>query len=64
MQYQSWKKNKFVLDKFHLWKYISAAASHLMDSTEDARELIYDAIREKDIWKKWRDFSENVGPMP
>ena len=43
------EKSKFVLDKFHLWKYISAATSHLMDSTEDARELIYDAIREKDL---------------
>lgn len=43
------EKSKFVLDKFHLWKYISAATSHLMDSTEDARELIYEAIREKDL---------------
>ncbi len=43
------EKSKFVLDKFHLWKYISAATSHLMDSTEDARKLIYDAIREKDL---------------
>lgn len=42
------EKSKFVLDKFHLWKYISAATSHLLDSTEDARELIYAAIREKD----------------
>ena len=41
------EKSKFVLDKFHLWKYISAATSHLLDSTEDARELIYAAIREK-----------------
>lgn len=42
------EKSKFVLDKFHLWKYISAATSHLLDSTKDARELIYAAIREKD----------------
>lgn len=44
-----WEKSKFVLDKFHLWKYISAATSHLMDSAEDARELNYDAIREKNL---------------
>ena len=43
------EKSKFVLDKFHLWKYISPATSHLLDSTEDARELIYAAIREKDL---------------
>lgn len=43
------EKSKFVLDKFHLWKYISATTSHLLNSTEDARELIYAAIREKDL---------------
>ena len=43
------EKSKFVLDKFHLCKYISAATNHLLDSTEDARELIYAAIREKNL---------------
>ena len=46
-----WEKSKFVLDKFHLWEYINVATSHLMDSMEDARELIYDAIRGKDLEK-------------
>ena len=35
------EKSKFVLDKFHLWKYIQKATKHLLDSAEDARELIY-----------------------
>ena len=43
------EKSKFVLDKFHLWKYICAATSHLLDRTEDARELIYAAIWKKDL---------------
>lgn len=43
------EKSKFVLDKFHLWKYISTATNHLLDSTEDARELIYEAINERNL---------------
>lgn len=43
------EKSKFVLDKFHLWKYIQSATNHLLDSTEDARELIYEAIREQNL---------------
>lgn len=42
-------KSKFVLDKFHLWKYIRKATSHLLDNAEDARELIYEAIGSKDL---------------
>lgn len=37
-------KTKFVLDKFHMHKYIIAATSHLADSAEDARSEIYRAI--------------------
>lgn len=37
-------KSKFVLDKFHMNKYIIAATSHLGDSAEDARSEIYRAI--------------------
>lgn len=43
-------KAKFVLDKFHMHKYIIGATSHLLDSTEDARNEIYRAIHKK---KKW-----------
>ena len=37
-------KAKFVLDKFHMHKYIIAATSPLADSAEDARSEIYRAI--------------------
>jgi hypothetical protein len=37
----------FVLDKFHLHKYILAATSHLMDSKEDARIEIWQGIKRK-----------------
>lgn len=38
---------KFVLDKYHMHKYIIAATSHLGDSCEDARSEIYRAIHKK-----------------
>ncbi len=41
---------KFVLDEYHMHKYIMAATSHLEDSAEDARSEIYRAIHKK---KKW-----------
>lgn len=37
-------KAKFVLDKFHMHKYIITATSHLGDSAEEARREIYRAI--------------------
>lgn len=37
-------KAKFVLDRFHMHKYIIGATSHLLDSVEDARSEIYRAI--------------------
>lgn len=37
-------KAKFVLDRFHMHKYIIGATSHLLDSMEDARREIYHAI--------------------
>ena len=37
-------KTKFVLDKFHMHKYIITATSHLGDSAEDARSEIYRAV--------------------
>ncbi len=37
-------KSKFVLDKYHMHKYIISATSHLLDSAEDARSEIYRAI--------------------
>ena len=43
-------KSKFVLDKYHMHKYIIAATSHLEDTAKDARSEIYKAIHRK---KKW-----------
>ena len=40
-------KAKFVLDKYHMHKYIVAATSHLMDSASDARSEIWHAINKK-----------------
>lgn len=40
----------FVLDKFHLQKYIISSTSHLMDSAEDARNELYHAIHKKAKW--------------
>lgn len=40
-------KAKFVLDRFHMHKYIIGATSHLLDSVEDARSEIYRAIYKK-----------------
>ena len=40
-------KGKFVLDRFHMHKYIIGATSHLKDSVEDARSEIYRAIHHK-----------------
>ena len=35
----------FVLDEFHLSKYIGKLTSHMNDSEEDAREEVYECIR-------------------
>ena len=46
-----WVSNStFVLDKFHMKKYITTATPHLLDSAEDARSEIYQAIYKR---KKW-----------
>lgn len=43
-------KARFVLDRFHMHKYILAATSHLKDSAQDARSEIYRAIKGKRKW--------------
>lgn len=40
----------FVLDKFHMQKYMIAATSHLLDSAEDARNELYHAIHKRAKW--------------
>ena len=43
-------KARFVLDRFHMHKYILSATSHLKDSAQDARSEIYKAINGKRKW--------------
>jgi hypothetical protein len=43
-------KAHFILDRFHMHKYIISATSHLKDSVEDARSEIYRAINGKRKW--------------
>lgn len=40
----------FVLDKFHMQKYIISATSHLFDSTKDARDELNHAIHKRAKW--------------
>lgn len=42
------EKAVFVLDRFHMEKYIQKSVSHLLDSASDAKGEIYDAIKGKD----------------
>ncbi len=42
------EKAVFVLDRFHMEKYIQKSVSHLLDSASDAKGKIYDGIRKKD----------------
>ncbi len=41
-------KSHFILDKFHLNKYINQATSHLEDTVETSREAIYDSFSFED----------------
>jgi hypothetical protein len=34
----------FVLDKFHMMKYVNTSVAHLWDSVDDAKELIWEAL--------------------
>lgn len=58
---------KFVLDRFHMHKYILAATSHLLDSAQDARSEIFRAIngkRKKDVeevFDRIMEVTENTG---
>lgn len=45
------EKGWFVLDRFHMHKYITGATSHLQDSAEDARSELYRAIHKRQKWQ-------------
>jgi len=52
-------KSVFVLDKFHMMKYINTATTHLWDSVEDVKELIWNAIESSDK-EALRDVTEEI----
>ena len=60
-------KGKFVLDRFHMHKYIIGATSHLKDSVEDARNELYRAVYKKqkkdaeDVFEKILAVTEGEG---
>lgn len=58
------EKAVFVLDRFHMEKYIQRSVVHLLDSAGDAKGEIYDAIKEKDrkeVRKIYRHILELTG---
>lgn len=54
-------KCQFVLDAFHLNKYIKKGTGHLGDSVSDARDQIYDAISLEDKEEIIRIFDTAIG---
>lgn len=54
-------KAKFVLDKYHMNKYITAATSHLGDSAADARREIWRAINGKRKKEAEEAFEKIIG---
>lgn len=58
------EKGKFVLDRFHMGKYIDRSVSHLLDSAGEVKEEIYEALEKgekgkvREIYKKIREVTE------
>ena len=58
-------KSKFVLDKFHMMKYINTSVVHLLDSAGDVKSDIWEALngadktKLKEIYKKILDVTES-----
>lgn len=49
----------YVLDEFHLQKYVTKLTSHMLDSVDDARNEIYQALR-KDKKKEFIEITERL----
>jgi hypothetical protein len=52
------EKSHFVLDKYHLMNRINVATVHLLDSAEDVKAMIYEAISSKDRSRLRKTFRE------
>lgn len=48
----------FVLDRFHMQKYILSVTSHLLDSASDARSELYHAIHKRAKWMAVETFEK------
>lgn len=57
--YRSVLDATFVLDEFHLSKYILKMTGHMKDSTEDAQRELYDCVRNKGR-KEFRELVEKL----
>lgn len=57
-------KGKFVLDKFHMNKYILSATAHLLDSREDARGELYRAIHKREKHMAAETFEKILAVTP
>lgn len=49
----------YVLDEFHLQKYVTKLTSHMLDSADDARNEIYHALR-RDDKKEFAEITERL----
>jgi hypothetical protein len=54
-------RSHFVLDKYHLMNRINVATAHLLDSADDVKAMIYEAINSKDRGRFRKVFSEIKG---
>lgn len=58
------ENSRFVLDKFHMMKYINTSVTHLLDSAEDVKSEIWECVngadkkRLKDIYKRILEVTE------
>lgn len=54
-------KSKFVLDKYHMYDYLTSATSHLKDSRDDAIADIFRAVHKKKKWMAEGTFEKILG---
>ncbi len=59
------EKSKFVLDKFHMMKYVNRSVTHLLDSDEEGKAEIWQALNRADkdalkaVYKRLLDVTED-----
>lgn len=59
------ENSKFVLDKFHMMKYVNRSVTHLLDSDEEGKEEVWQALNRADkdalkaVYKRLLDVTED-----